>query len=606
MRPLKDKGSATDLSSDLVGHVFEDRYQIERQLGRGGIGVVYYATDTKLEGRPVAVKVLSEMMGLRQSQRRRFEREAKALAALNHPNVVSVIDYGVADNRPYLVMELLQGEPLSQVLADDGPLEWERTLKLMTQMLRGLCYVHERSIAHRDLKPGNLFVQTLPGMGEHVKLLDFGFAKFLDPSEEGGTLTRSGEVFGTPGYMPPEQLLGKPVDTRGDVYSTCVMLYEMLAGRRPYVGDNLADILKRQLSGEVPRLVDAETGREAHPALEALLARGMAVDVEARFRNARELTDALLSLPEHCVKVQSEKERKQQHRAKHEAATRKEAASALATVANAAVRAPQPAGDNRKVRSAAQPGVVARALSGLVALCASVLRAGAVVLSLLSLLVIVGAGVLIYVSSRPELAHTREALRKVLPGSLAPSAQNVAVATAHEAKEAQVEPSGQKPASVEPAAHVPARDPWRGALPPVLRSARALVAQHRSAGEKTLNTLRRYNAEHPDDARGHLLLGGLYMNRGWFSDGVQQYQLAFRTDASTRGDTRARADLLSLAEQPEEVWAASRTLLSSTYGAELREPADQAAKRTRDPVARERLLALASEASAMPAQRKEQ
>ncbi len=205
MRPLKDKGSATDLSSDLVGHVFEDRYQIERQLGRGGIGVVYYATDTKLEGRPVAVKVLSEMMGLRQSQRRRFEREAKALAALNHPNVVSVIDYGVADNRPYLVMELLQGEPLSQVLADDGPLEWERTLKLMTQMLRGLCYVHERSIAHRDLKPGNLFVQTLPGMGEHVKLLDFGFAKFLDPSEEGGTLTRSGEVFGEPAHLADER-----------------------------------------------------------------------------------------------------------------------------------------------------------------------------------------------------------------------------------------------------------------------------------------------------------------------------------------------------------------------------------------------------------------
>lgn len=599
MPPLKGTRKEPDVTSDLIGRVFEERYRIERQLGRGGIGVVYYALDQKLGDRPVAIKVLSEVMGMRKAQRQRFEREAKALAALNHPNVVSVIDFGVADETPYLVMELLRGEPLSQVLADDAPLPWERALHLMNQTLAGLCYVHERGIVHRDLKPGNLFVQRLPGMGERVKLLDFGLAKFLDPGDDAVTVTRSGDIFGTPGYMPPEQLLGKPVDTSADVYSACVLFYEMLAGRKPFIGSGLADVLKKQLAGEVPRLIDADTGRRAHPALDALLARGLAVDPEARFRDARALAEALTKLPPHCVEVANDEERAAQRNRAHEAATRIEAASELPTVADAKrtplVESQEPVRPTPVEHT--RPGAFTRALTAMKALVTGLLRASAVVVALASVVVIVISGLAIYLASRPELEESREALRKALP-SVSPATPNdVDVALAKTGSEAP--PPTTLPSTAETGAEKPtkvaARDPWRGPIPPVLRSARAQVLKKQKGNEKTLNALRRYNGDHPGDARGHLLLAGLCVNRSWYSDAVQQYEHAFRADVSARGDAHALHNLLSLAQTSEAVWSRARRLLVRTYGPELRAPIERALSTTQRADARARLTALLSE-----------
>jgi serine/threonine-protein kinase len=596
MRPLKDEGRTRDLSSRLLGHVFEGRYRIERQLGEGGIGVVFHATDTKLAGRPVAVKVLSEMMGMRKSQRLRFEREAKALAALSHPNVVSLVDYGVAESTPYLVMELLQGQPLSQLMYDEGPLEWERAVHLMNQVLAGLTYVHDRNIAHRDLKPGNLFVQSIAGMGECVKVLDFGFAKFLDPNDDGPSVTRSGEVFGTPGYMPPEQLLGKPVDTRADVYSACVLFYEMLAGQKPYFGASLAEILKRQLTGEVPRLADADSKRVAHPALDALFARGMALDVDTRYRDARELAKAILALPARAVETRADKARDKTRKSKPEPAAKAPRGSELVTVADAEGKASE-LPTQKRTRSAPpgnERGLFARAFAALAALFSGVLRTGAILLSLVSVVVIVGAGILIFVSSRPELEHTREALRTVIPRPSERPEPDTTLTAQHTSNES-ARTSDETAGSVEGTARVPAGDPWRAGVPQALRSARALMLKNGKASEKTLNALRRYNSEHPDDPRGHLLLGGLYVNRNWFSDGVQQYELAFRLDPSARGDLHALRDLLLLASQPEDVWARAHRLLADSYGQELLRELAQAEKRTTLPSARMRLVALSAE-----------
>jgi predicted Ser/Thr protein kinase len=592
MRPLTHKGpprgTLSEPTRDLVGHVFEGRYQVERKIGQGGIGVVYCAIDTKLAGRRVAVKVLSELMGMRKSQRRRFEREAKALAALNHPNIVSVTDYGVADETPYFVMELLEGRSLSELLAEEGPLDADRALHLMKQLLAGLSYVHERGIVHRDLKPGNVFVQELLGMGERIKLLDFGLAKILDPGDDASTLTRTGEVFGTPGYMPIEQLLGNAVDTRADVYSACVMLYELLSGRKPYVG-GLPELVQGQLAGNVPRLADADTGRVAHAELDALFARGLCA-AETRYRDAHALSAALAALPSPCVMLQSAAEREKQRRQKHEAATRVEKASQVATVANA--KAPAPVQDLR--RAARAPGrrsLFVRAVAALAALIASVLRTGAWLVSLVSVLVIVVAGVVIYLAKHPQRDQGHETRAEAAPREPVAAPADLALANADSAGSAP--PPSERAPSTAPLA--PARDPWRGVVPQALRAARATMLKNRSAGEKTLNALRRYNSEHPGDPRGHLLLAGLYTNRGWFSDAVQQYEHAFRTDPSARGDAHALRDLLSLAKQPDDVWTRARSLLASIYGRELRQHADEAAQRTTHPEARARLLELGAE-----------
>ena len=286
-----------------IGHCIDERYRLEAVIGVGGLGTVYRATHTKLQ-RQVAVKLMHESLGDSQVNRGRFAREAKALAALQHPNIVAVLDYGVADSQPYLVMELLEGETLSQRL-HRGPLPVERALHITQQLLEALSFMHRAKLVHRDVKPSNVFLQRTRDGKERVKVLDFGLAKFTMPGTVGDpTLTRDGAIVGTPAYMSPEQATGEIVDARADVYAAGVILFRMLSGRLPFEGDAI-DQVRSHLISPVPDLRrEAEPDHELDPALEALIRRAMAKRREDRFDDAGRMLRALAhAFPQHVHAV---------------------------------------------------------------------------------------------------------------------------------------------------------------------------------------------------------------------------------------------------------------------------------------------------------------
>jgi Tol biopolymer transport system component len=263
-------------------------YEIIAPLGAGGMGEVYRARDTRL-GRDVAVKILPERFDTGPEARARFEREARAVAALSHPNILALHDFGVEDGTAYSVSELLEGETLRQRMAG-SPLPLRKALDYATQVARGLAAAHERGIVHRDLKPDNLFV-TNDGI---VKILDFGLAKVA--ALEQGSLTASptldagtqpGTLLGTLGYMSPEQVRGQPADHRADIFAFGSILHEMLCGRPAFVRDTAADTMSAILKEDPAPLSDA--GYAVPPALQQIVHHCLEKNPAERFQSARDL-----------------------------------------------------------------------------------------------------------------------------------------------------------------------------------------------------------------------------------------------------------------------------------------------------------------------------
>src|SRR3954470_13001034 len=220
-------------------------YEIQSPLGAGGMGEVYRARDTRL-GRDVAIKILPESFARESDRLHRFEQEARAVAALNHPNILAIFDTGQNDGSPFLVSELLEGETLRTVL-DRGPLPQRKTIEYGVQIAQGLAAAHEKGIVHRDLKPENIFVTR----DARIKILDFGLAKLAQKSNaataDGVTLTSShtaaGVVMGTASYMAPEQVRGELSDARTDIFAFGALLYEMLSGKRAFRRDTPAETM---------------------------------------------------------------------------------------------------------------------------------------------------------------------------------------------------------------------------------------------------------------------------------------------------------------------------------------------------------------------------
>ena len=274
----------------LTAGAFLGPYEILAPLGVGGMGEVYRARDVRLK-REVAVKVLPTTFATDPERLRRFEQEAEAAGALNHPNVLAVYDVGTHDSAPYIVSELLEGETLRDRLAS-GAFTPRRAIGHALQIVQGLAAAHEKGIAHRDLKPENVFV-TSDG---RVKILDFGLAKLTQleaplpgqtnlPTAAAGT--EPGVVLGTLGYMSPEQVRGRPSDARSDIFAFGAILYEMLSGRRAFHGDTAADTISAILTRDPPDLT--ETNHRIPEALDRIVNRCLEKAPEARFHSASDL-----------------------------------------------------------------------------------------------------------------------------------------------------------------------------------------------------------------------------------------------------------------------------------------------------------------------------
>ncbi|RYE82828.1 MAG: serine/threonine protein kinase, partial [Myxococcales bacterium] len=268
------------------------RYEIESQLGSGGMGVVVAARDTKL-GHRVALKMLHPQGLERPDLVARFHREARAAAALQSDHAARVLDSGVAeDGRPYTVMELLEGEDLSDALARRGPFPIEEAALMIMQACDAIGEAHDKGIIHRDLKPANLFLARRPSGAVAVKVLDFGISKSLETTPGAVTLTADSSMLGSPVYMSPEQLRSaQSVDARTDIYSLSVTLYELLVGRPPFYSDAVPELCAMILKDEP---VPPGVARPGLPdALGEVVLRGLSRDRERRFASARELSEAL-------------------------------------------------------------------------------------------------------------------------------------------------------------------------------------------------------------------------------------------------------------------------------------------------------------------------
>ncbi len=263
-------------------------YEVVSLLGAGGMGEVYRARDSRLK-REVAIKVLPQALSLDADRLRRFEQEALATAALNHPNILAVFDIGSHQGSPYVVSELLEGETLRERLRG-GSIAVRKTLDYALQIAHGLAAAHEKGIVHRDLKPENLFI-TKDG---RLKILDFGLAKLTQPESGDHTslptlthATEAGVVMGTAGYMSPEQVRGVAVDPRSDIFSFGAILYEMLSGKRAFHRDTAADTMSAILKEDPPDL--AETNRNVSPALERIVQHCLEKRPESRFHSASDI-----------------------------------------------------------------------------------------------------------------------------------------------------------------------------------------------------------------------------------------------------------------------------------------------------------------------------
>jgi len=288
-----DRADARSGDDALVGQTVDGRWHVLRRIGVGAVGAVYLAERAKL-GRQVALKLLHPEYLSNNEFVSRFAREARALSRLQHINCVSILDVGTHEHRPYIVMELVNGPSLTEEMGTPE-MTPARAVALVRQVLEGLAHAHGHGIIHRDLKPDNIIVTEVAGVGEVVKILDFGFAHISDArmSQSNAQL-----VPGTPSYMSPEQTKGEKTDQRTDLYSTGVMLYELCVGFKPFVAADIAEMLqKQQHEAPIPPR-QAAMGRRISEPLERAILRALAKDRDDRFADAAAFRAALDATPE--------------------------------------------------------------------------------------------------------------------------------------------------------------------------------------------------------------------------------------------------------------------------------------------------------------------
>ena len=271
----------------MIGQLIGERYEVEELVGTGGMSSVYRARDDILERR-VALKILHEHFSSDPEYVERFRREARAIARLNHPNIVTVIDRGEFEGRQFIVFEHVPGENLKEIVEREGPLPVAQALALTHQIARGLGFAHEHGVVHRDVKPQNVLLDESGA----AKVTDFGIARSLEPGDE---LTETGTLLGTSDYISPEQANGQPVDERSDQYSLGVLLFELLTGEVPYPGKTFMLVAMRHVRDPVPSV--RERGADVPEQVGAIVARAMAKRPEDRFPSM----EAMMAAIEVCL-----------------------------------------------------------------------------------------------------------------------------------------------------------------------------------------------------------------------------------------------------------------------------------------------------------------
>jgi len=537
----------------LLGRVLDGRYRLDAPLGGGGFGAVYVAWHLRL-ARAVAVKVLHPEHVRNPELRKRFEREAKSLAALSHPNVVTVFDYGVDEDLPFLVMEKLEGRPLAVAIAEG--LAPGHAIAIAIDVASALAYAHAQGIVHRDLKPANIFLQAQNDGTEGVRVLDFGLAKFVGRAGPSGAVEASGgredptqthgsSLMGTPAYMSPEQATGDTVDARADVYTLGLVLYESVTGKDPYAG-SAVELIHHQLQTPLPAVVSSLPGESWAPALDKLLAKATAKERDRRFADGGALRDALLALADALPPGAVPTIRRTDGLDGSPSGKRSGPIAHAVTLAALPVARPS--------RPWLWGGLAALVLGG------------------------VGAAVFLVASMEepePVLAlgtgPTPPPLSEPLDASMPDAGVLAAIAVEDAAvmRDAADEPDAPsiEDAAVEAVIDADAIDPWSRGVPVSLRRYRDRPTS-RALTRRDRTVLARWARANAEDCRGQLAWGHALMNQGARTEALEHYRAALAIEATARNDPRLRTNLLRIAAydgSPRE----GADLAVETYGDSL-------------------------------------
>lgn len=284
----------TPQKDELIGQILNDRYKVVEEVGRGGMSAVYKGIH-ELMDRTVAIKVLLPQLVSDQISIKRFQQEAQAASHLQHPNVITVYDYGfVASGQPYLVMDFLEGESLADIIRRDKQVPVKRMIPIFMQGCEALEHAHQKGVIHRDLKSSNIMLIDFEGKKDFVKVVDFGIAKLMPSSgKQSQNLTQTGEVFGSPIYMSPEQCMAQSLDARSDIYSMGAMMYESLTGQPPLMGNSIIDTMQMHMSTPPKPFRESRPDLDIPEALERVVLKALAKKPEQRYQSMQELRDAL-------------------------------------------------------------------------------------------------------------------------------------------------------------------------------------------------------------------------------------------------------------------------------------------------------------------------
>jgi serine/threonine-protein kinase len=532
------------MANPRAGKVLQGRYRLRQILAEGGMGIVWQAERVGIE-RPVVVKFLQAVFSDRPGAVDRFEREARATARLNHPHCVQLVDFGLDEQQPYLVVEFVEGQTLAEIL-DHGPLDAKRAVRIVIQVLSGLEHAHERGILHRDLKPANLMIIEAAGYVDFVKILDFGLAKIIGEADR-REVTVHGVALGTPGYMSPEQAAGMPSDLRADIYSVGAVLYHLLTGVKVFEGGNVHSILRkhRENTPAPPRKLRGPGAISAE--LDAVVTRALERDPERRLQSAAAMRAALEGTPEGARAPVASAPGRAFSKVDEEGATR---------VASRAGR-PLP---RRQRRGASWPLAIGLGVAG----------------------VVVGGGsaVMWLRGAHVEVPHTTEVVANVdaaLPTpnievtSLDPAATvdaAIAVVALHPAADLTAteniddgsnEDQHEPPAPPSEAPQRPARDVHN------IADVRALVRRGETdLAISGLYALRRRGGMSSErEAEVATLLGHLYSDRKWNTDALREYRYALGLDVHARSDQTIINNTVRALGDPETAPRARRVLIDS-------------------------------------------